>query len=418
MDRWSGPGRALEVHLNEWEAADTARRQMDAVHAHAFAGANAGAPKAQVSTDQIPHRQRVWFSFATTYAWNDALGANGDVRDGATNSAKEPDAADIDRWSVPTQQQASALAERFAADERAALDGPTYYVCEPVIDEVDYATGLAAPDPLFDTDVPSPSGFAVLERPIVISDLHPDTGEVDERFPLPLRAFAWTTRSIMRLDGTTGQGITVIWYADHDSWADLFVPAYAQATGEPFPAERFWPDRRHLMPLEANPWAFGVQWTEGPVGDHKTDDGVTSVPGNVSYQRRWLHTFFRLLWQDVIRTEPKRHTRPDARRILRARMPDDGYVRVLRMRRIVDPFGGNAAGDDQPDGSGSGSGLLWRHRVRGHWRNVHVKSAGPARLPDGSMDPQTHRRTWIPDYERGPESAPFIDGYDVTAVVR
>jgi hypothetical protein len=71
---------------------------------------------------------------------------------------------------------------------------------------------------------------------------------------------------------------------------------------------------------------------------------------------------------------------------------------VLRLRRQYDPAG-------MPE-TGTGLPLDRRQLVRAHWTRQWYGSLGPARLPDGSMNPESHRLVWIEAYWRGPEDGP------------
>lgn len=410
MDRWSGPGLALDTHLREWADCDRVLREVDAALAHGELAV----------TPASPYRLRLWLGFARTYAFNQ-FNYNDD---GASNGAIEPpsdwpprypsaDAAARATDRQEERQRIGAGTLGFLRGEHDALSGPTFYVSESVVDTVTYIASQAEPEPLFPTDLITPAGFAVFEHPWIVPDLHPDTGEVCHDLLLPVRAVAWHATTVGDPDegGKPGDGVSVTWYCDIESWREVYAPSYEAVMGavatSGLDGSHWRPG--YLMPIEVNPWKFGRSWSVDP-------DPQGWLAGkqneNAGTQRRWFFAWQRLMWQRLIRTEPIRPHRAAARRLLRANFPGDGYVRVLHYRRYDTPPG------REDEAMEPGFTLNRRVRVRGHWRRVHVKSLGAARLPDGSMDPATHRLTWIDEHWRGPEEGPMFDGHDVYGVVR
>lgn len=73
-----------------------------------------------------------------------------------------------------------------------------------------------------------------------------------------------------------------------------------------------------------------------------------------------------------------------------------------------------------PNYQPTGMGIPLEHRVkvRGHWRRVYVRSLGPARLEDGTMNPDSHRLTWIESHWRGPEEGQLGAMHSATSVIR
>jgi hypothetical protein len=397
-ESWSGPARALTVHLNEWE---DSHREVAWIKQHS-------GKRLRIDPDRpnLPRRLRRWYRFAATYG----MPENDPSHDGATNAAQE-------RFDLDPQRQVD-LALQFHAIEHEALSlGQTLYVSAPVIEEVSAIADAADPEPLFPTDMLAPAGFGVLERPITIVDLHPDTGEVHDELLLPLRAFAWrVSPQIMDPDtGEFGDGIRMIWYTDEAAYREVYgasLERLGMSIGTPDPV--LYPPG-DIWPVEFAPWKFGRSWQQRRVYD---PDGPAAgaVPEGVGYQRRWLFALMRLCWQTYLITEPYRPRRPELRRMKHTAL-EDGYVKVLRMRRAEYAHPPTADGSSEVPEEYRNR-LRYRLRTRGHWRRVHVKSLGPARLADGSMDPATHRLRWVDDYWRGPEDAPEVDSYDVTAVVR
>ena len=287
----------------------------------------------------------------------------------------------------------------------------THYVSAEVIDEVTFAAEESFPEPLFPTDMITPAGFAVLEKPLRIVDLHVDTGLPDPRVHTDIRAIGWHAHDGIRSpkDDTTGMGVTLFCYTTPRDYLDGYVEEAKAAYGR---ENDGWAEENDVegpfMPLEVIPWRFGAEWEPRP------DDIAFHIPGTVpspvAYQRRWFFAFMRLCWQEIIvrRAEPvgrHEHRRWD-RMAQRKELLD--YT-TLRLRRVVDP-------DYEP--TGMGVPLDHRVKVRAHWRRQWIASLGPARLPDGTMDPATHRLVWIEAHWRGPEDGPIGALHSATVVTR
>ena len=157
------------------------------------------------------------------------------------------------------------------------------------------------------------------------------------------------------------------------------------------------------------PWRFGVEWA--PRADDVNYHVPGTVPSPVAFQRRWFFAFMRLMWQEIIvrhATHEPRHTHRRWERLAKRKELLD-YT-TLRLRRVVDPTY-EPTGMGLPVGPpGVGAGAL--AAARG------FRSLGPARLPDGTMDPITHRLVWIEAHWRGPEDGPIGPMHTATSFVR
>jgi hypothetical protein len=119
----------------------------------------------------------------------------------------------------------------------------------------------------------------------------------------------------------------------------------------------------------------------------------------------------RLCWQEIVVRRPHHETRAERRRWDRMaqRKPLLDYT-VLRLRREFDP-------NPSPP-TGMGVPLDHRVLVRPHSKRQWYPSLGPARLPDGSFNPDSHRLIWVEEHWRGPEGAPIGAMHHATAVTR
>lgn len=386
MKDYQGIGAAVNMHLARFGVADreiaSARRLLDKRDADALAG-----------FARHPWG-RNWTTFGGSY------GVPG--RDGKPMA------------NIVTVEEATITGrEQYAAEGIAAFQGAgigirehdmlskavSHYVSGEIVDEVTEAALLAGPEPLFHTDLFTPFGFALLEKPLIVPDLDGDLGVVSETETVPIRAFAWSTAemtSMSLIDSTDPAdlqlrpGITIWLYS---TAADMDIP----------PEDLTMPD---LFPVEVAPWMFGKSWE--PRNVNYSMPGTVPVP--VAYERRWFLAFMRLCWQEIIVRHPYRPDRAQSRRWERfSKRKELLDYTVLRLRREVDP-------NYRP--TGEGAPLDHRVVVRGHWKRQHFPSLGVARMPDGAMNPESHRLIWVERHIRGHEFLPMGAEHSATSVVR
>lgn len=265
----------------------------------------------------------------------------------------------------------------------------TYYVGQTVQELMLSAAEVAEPEPLFPTDLPSPSGLMIFENPLPVLDhMRYDNGDS----MLPINAFMWNTREVTVIDPDTQEvsnhlGITYTIYSDgvDGNAGDPTVPFYAQ---------------------EHSAWAFGVSWDAtgriGTLNAHKQSPHLAQC-------RVWLLTILRLLWQEILVPDTFGADKVERKRFQRMmdRKWDDGGMKVLRLRKVHrDPVEREGAPDDN----------TWRMTTRSitrpHWRQQYYRSLGEV------GDPNAYRRIWIFAFIRGPEGAPLIVKHNVTTIVR
>jgi len=304
-----------------------------------------------------------------------------------------------------TQRSASGMAAFQGAhlgirEHNMLSKAVSHYVSAEIIHEVTMAAEDLGNEPIHNTDLFTPYGFAILETPIVVFDLEGDTGVVSETQTIHIRAFGWSIEKMGSLDNsdlTLSPGVTIWIYSTP---ADLAATGLAPTDGSlGVPAD-------HLVPLEVAPWTFGKSWE----GRNSPVSAPGFVPMPVAYERRWFLAFMRLMWQQIIVRRPHHPDRAERRRWERlAKRKELLDYTVLRLRREVDP-------NYRP----MGPGLPLDHRVvvRGHWKQQFFPSLGEARLPDGTMNPESHRQIWIERHIRGHEFLPLGAEHSATSVVR
>lgn len=331
-----------------------------------------------------------WLGFARSY------GQQG-IIDGATGAVAEDPSIELN-----SKSNISKAIQIGSFEHRLLNEGITHFVSEEMVKLVSAAAAVSEPEPLFATDLPCPHGLVVLEVPLMLHDLHPKTGVVDERIVLPIRAIGWTsTDAIMSIDGKPNSGITMIAYTDMDSYRTVYLPSVLPITGEPMPDLS---DERGLQMVEFNPWGFGTSWSDG--GDDMQAISVAdqTMVSTVAFQRRWLLSLLRLMWQEILVAESNPIERGSFRRMERAGMRRNraSDLKVLKLRRVY------------RTGTAESTGHTLDHRVivRGHWKRQFYPSLGPV------GDPDSYRRIWIDPYMKGPDDAPVHIKYSVTSIVR
>ena len=408
---WSGAGRALQEHLAMFQRAQVTHRWLEAHHNR--------------TTNQADFRATMerdyWLRFAKTYT-------RYGLHDGVSQSLfREPD--DSILWTEGNVLQAVKLMSM----EYTMLDeAVTYYVSDRITDLVGAAAKTAEPEALFTTDMPTKAGFVVFERPWTLMDLHPTSAKVMMDLKVPIRAMGWTHQRVSELSNPhdVGEGVVLYFYTDGQTYQDIYVPELNRLKlNDSMGAESLAPRIPGLMALDVMPWKFGRQWRPAMPEEMLDDDGELRsdldlnrdhmVVYNVGAARVWALTFFRLMWQELVLSDMWRPSRAERRRWDRLdhSMPEDGGVKVLRLRKIARPADEHF--DHEADETDERRWKLdYRYPVRPHWRRQHYATLGPARLDDGSMNPESHRLIYIDEQIRGPEWGPLIERHNITTVTR
>lgn len=198
---------------------------------------------------------------------------------------------------------------------------------------------------------------------------------------------------------TSGDGVFLIMWASVD---DVAAHGVEQGWWEADQATRLL-GIGPFVPVDFSGWGYGLRWES--LSDEDTDrfaGEITNMPGKVAshvgqMRRRLLSTL--LLMGEEVYAERERVSRPTRRRweASKLRTPEDFSVAVTRLRRYH-----HSPGEQHPD-----SEPLYNHRwyVRGHWRRLHR----------GTPE---ERAVWVRPYIKGPDHAPLIEHFRVTALDR
>lgn len=369
---WSGPGRALSFHLELYEQAKTLLRWAEANHGRSMTR----------SAFPLPFVQRAMLTVnqAGVENWHDARSSTEITRDTTAGIQAEYDDLNI---------------------------AETHYVSHSVLTAVVAAAESAEPEPLYPTDLPAPAGLIVFEYPLMLPDIDAE-GRWSDDVQVAIRGILWSTRNVTRFtednEPYEGLGIRYVMYSSYDSFD------FKNAVGEMGEGAK----RLGTWVVDSSGWSFGTPWKDGGWED---DTSHGAVHASSAMVRRFLLAYMRWTWDRIL--VPRTHTpkKPERKRFLRAtgRPPEDGYVKVLRLRREVEM---EEAGFDREaiEAAGFKYGHQWQ--VRGHWRRQYYKTLGPARLPDGSFNQDSHRLVWIDEHLSGNPFGPLIAGHNVSAAVR
>lgn len=391
---WSGPGRALQCHLDLFEKVQVGHRFLEQN--------NGKRVRASAIPPILAQRARLMSSMAIgPLVMLDGV-TMAEVRDDPMNALSQSNVA-----------RANGL---LKGEYELLNQGETHYVSHHVLETVAAAAQKAPDEMLFPTDLPSPRGLIVFEYPFLINDLHPETGEIVEGLHMPVRAIGWNRTVVhsQNPDGTYAPGEGVMWvtYADWESYNAIHMAAVRKLVDpEAYPYEGG--QANGIWATDMSGWSFGKAWSSGGTGKLREDFDLGEVHDNVAILRRLLLAYFRWTWDRIIIAERADFGRPDRRRYQRVfnRKLEDGYVKVMRLRREVEM---EARGERVQSDYVSDHAWI----VGGHWKRVHYRSLGPARNDDGSFNHDSHRLKWIDPYLSGNPEGPLVVGYPVKAAVR
>jgi len=400
--QWSGPGRALQFHLQLFEKVDASMTWLQGEYARM----KVTGERAHVLTnDTVP---------STYYQRNMLMTSMADigqmhVADGSTTASERNDWRKfIDKYTSDRTQMT------FAREHKMLNAAETHYVSARISNAIQEAAESAEPEILFPTDLPCPAGLIVLEEPLIMEDFHPDTGELVPELWMPIRAIGWEATEVAVItngETTVKPGISYWVYADEASFQAIHVKAMERLLPEH--AEGMNTTLLDMWCCDFSGWAFGTNWKVGDGPTAVLDTNGVEVFSNVGIMRRFLWAYWRWTWQRITVLRQHRTTRPESRQAVRAgRRLDDVNVKVVMLRREWEASQRGTQPDSDP--------FRYDHQwlVRPHWRRQWFRSLGPARHPDGTFNEDSHRLVWIDGYTKGNPWGPLVVGHVVTSSVR
>jgi hypothetical protein len=404
---WSGPGKALEYHLDMFRAVERTKRWVDQ---------HAGRKTTEWSMPGLL-QQRLNLMTAMETGGLGAFPADGSS---LAEMRKDPDYA--------LRQANVERAVGLVSNEYQILnEGETHYVSHHIASSITEAAEHSYAEPLYETDIPARHGLIVFEHPLLINDLHPDTGKVVEGLTMPVRAIGWMLSNEIYIRGEGGKlytedegylptsGIFYTLYTDVEAFETFYVASCNNLVPE---------DERNLAKtledarilrswaIDTSAWAFKTPWSAGIDERPRDQYEIGQVHSNVAWMRRWLLAYFRWTFQRILVPTTYKPSKPELKRAARAGHPIDGHIKVLRLRREYEA--------DQRGEKPESDPMRWSYQwiVRPHPRRQHYPSLGPARNEDGSFNPDSHRQIWIESYAKGNPMGPLVVGHNVTVSVR
>lgn len=288
------------------------------------------------------------------------------------------------------------------------MSGESTYITSDIVDLLVSAASTLEPEAITSTDLFAPNGFCYLEKPLIVGDYDPNTGQWTDAIELGWRAFSWSSTT-----GSGKPGITFSIYTDNTCMRHLFYPSLARFFGtdttDSIQAISGRPENELIM-CDITHWHLDTPWADAKNNDAsicadallEETDGPRPIAIHIAFFRRFFLSMMRFYWQQLLVPEPATIERPLRRAAVR-HLGQRSTINVLRLPRSR----------HSSTGTGEGSRLDYRLLVRGHWRNQHYPSLGPART-EGQYNASSHRRIWIDPHVKGPDDAPFVAKKKVT----
>ena len=289
-------------------------------------------------------------------------------------------------WSFETEGPEGLLADLQAV----VLDrAEPIYVDPLVVELIEHAAPSFNPEPMLASDPTTPIGFMYFGAPLSLIDIH---GKV-----ITIRAMSWLPILVSEQgegEDVTSGGCWVSLYTDNRDLDDYDTGLRAE-----------WRELTscHLGYVHGGLISWGVE----PADLNVATEQQPSSGGGASVGGDELRMLMNDWWQIIQATwrlshqlvqAPERADRATRRdRDVTAVRHESGEPRedvtVIRLRRQK-----LEANGDRP---ARRIGEDFHYVNRGGWRNQHYPKLGPARLPDGSSNPESHRQIWIAPYLKG-----------------
>lgn len=269
----------------------------------------------------------------------------------------------------------------LARTEADRLDrSETFYISPEMTQYAEVAARSGfLPQPLKDTDLPMPHGFAFFDRELMFEGGVAPDKDGAKAFRMPIKAVLWRPSVITVNAWPHGErllGINLSFYATRET-----IEREERAAGTYDPSVQ----RPPLVLVNTHGWPFDVDWLG------KTDGGDPGPLDAIAQARRYMAAFWALVQQEiVVFHEPQpndRHTRKQALREKFRGNPDQ--IRVITLRRKT-----NRTVERDPDAPHRD----FTHRFirRAHWRQQWYPSL------------KIHRQIWIDQTIVGDDDLPLL----------
>lgn len=246
--------------------------------------------------------------------------------------------------------------------------------------------------------LPFESGLLILEKPFPLADY--DEATIKEHGHEALgwvgvRGIGWEVTDQVSSSEVAVPGIVFYIYIEQnvlgDGWREVF-------------ARKGWRSPPMIL-VDFSGWSFGTTYEIGPwlpddiVNEHM---GVKVRPHTASI-RMFMTAVWGLMQSYLV---PMPRTRPQSKRAKRLKMPEDGDISVIHLRKFLSTVRNRTEATDY-DKEGNPK---WSHRwiVRGHWAWRNCKCPEH----DG------RHRVYIDPYIKGPEHLPLVIKEKVISIDR
>jgi len=266
--------------------------------------------------------------------------------------------------------------------------GRTVFLTDDAFDLINESAKTLPSEVLLESEVPDYPFVLWFETPYQYSLLLRESfeqadGTLSGREDWGIRAIAFRRESKIGREGesSVGPGLMMTLYADSEcitQWGQEIPPHL----------------KNKIVLVDLLPMRFDLSWWQ----KHE-ETGATWVRD----LKQWVVAMFRLMG-DHIEREPVKLDRATSRRETRRGRPADGYLTVLRLRKVI--YADHGAG-------GAGGSAAFRHLVRGHWRKFYCPST---KLPVGN--PAAYRHRYVNNYIRGGKEFDFVPSRQVISIAR
>lgn len=241
--------------------------------------------------------------------------------------------------------------------------------------------------------LPHANGFLVLEKPFPYADY--DANLVEEHGhevlgSLDIEAIGW--RTVDDISSAEGPIPGIVLYC--------YVRPNEQHTRI---TKQHWGSAPPLVMIDFSGFPFNKEYEIGDWHHPRSDDHGAQVRPHVASLRMFLCSVFGLMHAYIERDRP---SRPQMKKAKRLKMPEDGDVSVIQLRKFLQTIKRKTDAEDYDDEGNPN----WSHRwlVRPHWAWRRCKCEGHG----------GRHRVYIEGYIKGPEYLPLVIKEKVYAVVR
>jgi len=275
------------------------------------------------------------------------------------------------------------LADLYRTEASRLFSADPIFVSSEMCQLIEHAQEDFRPEPLYVSDLITPTGFVYYEKPFDV----PDRWDV----PTQIKAISWAP--VLTKRGTEDEqlaGLPVVERSEvlrilsereQNRPDDIAGDGVAISLYREPHEGSSWPTP--LLLLHVTPWWFGMTFD----GNETDENGK---PTGAGWWWKIIQVTLRLMQQRIAVQHHERPPRAQRRNAGRIGWRPDQDVLVVRLRREYDR--------SHHEETGESANYSHRFIVGGHWRNQRYGSAGN----------HTYRQIYISDFIKGPEHLPLV----------